>query len=592
MRLRLLLDDLRDLPMFLRMGSALRQASADGRETLGVLIRQQAERIPNRVLLRFENETVTFGEYNCGVNSFAAVFAQAGVSRGEPLALMMENSPSLLMAQGAAAKIGAVAALLNTHLSGKSLSHVLKTSGARHVFVDAACLQRMVEVPEAVTFTIWGQGESRTLPPHVEPLDAAVAAAPTHEPTMPDLRGRDVFLYIYTSGTTGYPKAAIVRHTRFTMAGLGLSALLGIGADDVIYAPLPLYHGESNFVGFSVAMRTGGCFASRRRFSASEFLDDVRRHGATAFVYVGELCRYLLNQPESPHDRDHKLRLAVGAGLRPDIWERFQKRFGIERIVEMYGATEGNVSLMNRSGRPGSVGRAHPFQHHLLRLARYDFAKGELARDSKGRLIECGVDEPGELLGKIASGATMPFDGYSDSKANETKLVRDAFRRGDAYFRSGDILRRDAEYYYYFVDRVGDTFRWKGENVATQEVAEFLNGVPGIAETNVYGVELRPFDGRAGMAAVVLVPGERFDPDSFYSRAEQLPAYARPVFVRVLASMDVTGTLKQRKIELQSEGYDPNVVRDPLYVRDDNQKLYVPLTAQLLEQLRAGTLRV
>ncbi|MBI3785806.1 MAG: long-chain-acyl-CoA synthetase [Deltaproteobacteria bacterium] len=592
MRLRLLLDDLRDLPMFLRMGSALRQASADGRETLGVLIRQQAERMSERVLLRFENEIVTYGEYNSGVNAFAAVFAQGGISRGETVALMMENSPALLMAQGAAAKLGAVAALINTHLSGPPLSHVLKTSQARHLFVDEVCLPKIIDLPEAVTLTLWSQGPSGSLPPHVEPLDAALAAAPRSEPAIPDLRGRDVLLYIYTSGTTGYPKAAIIRHTRFTMAGLGLSALLGVQADDVIYAPLPLYHGESNFVGFSVAIRAGGCFASRRRFSAGELLDDVRRHQATAFVYVGELCRYLLNQPPSPDDRNHNLRLAVGAGLRPDIWSSFQERFGIARIVEMYGATEGNVSLMNRTGRVGSVGRAHPFQHHLIRLARYDFAKGELVRDSRGRLIECAVDEPGELLGKVVRGGTMPFDGYTDAAANEAKLVRDAFKKGDAYFRTGDILRRDKDFYYYFVDRVGDTFRWKGENVATQEVAELLNAAPGIAETNVYGVDLPPFEGRAGMAAVVVLPGRPFDPTSFYAHAEQLPAYARPVFVRLVATMDVTGTLKQRKLELQREGYDPSAIRDPLYLRDDVRKLYVPLTLQGLEQIRAGTLRL
>jgi fatty-acyl-CoA synthase len=591
MRWRLLGDDLRELPVFLRMGSALRRASADGRDTFGVLIREQAERIPDRVLLRFESETLTYAEYNAGINAFAAVFKQAGISRGEPVALMMENSPALLMAQGAAAKTGAIAALINTHLGGPSLGHVLRTSGARHVFVDSLCLPRVVELPEAVTVTIWGQGGTASLPPHVEPLDAAVAAAPRHEPAMPDLRGRDVFLYIYTSGTTGYPKAAIIRHTRFTMAGLGLSALLAIGADDVIYAPLPLYHGESNFVGFSVAARVGGCFASRRLFSAAEFVSDVRRHGATAFVYVGELCRYLLRQPPSPLDRQHRLRLAVGAGLRPDIWEAFQQRFGIARIVEMYGATEGNLSLMNRSGRVGSVGRAHPFQHHLLRLARYDFDKRELVRGRNGLLIECDVDEPGELLGKVVKGATMSFDGYSDAKASEAKLVRGAFKKGDVYFRSGDLLRRDKDHYYYFVDRIGDTFRWKGENVATQEVAECLNGAAGVSETNVYGVELPPHEGRAGMAAVVVAASASFDPAAFYARAEQLPAYARPLFVRLVTTMDVTGTLKQRKLELQLQGYDPATVSDPLYVRDDALRTYLPLTAERLSALRAGSLR-
>jgi fatty-acyl-CoA synthase len=590
MRWRILWDDLRELPVFLRMAGALRRASDDSRETLGVLAREQAQRCGERVLLRFENETVTYGDFNAGVNAFAAVFKQAGVTR-EPIALMLQNSPAMLMAQAAAAKVGAIGALINTHLSGPPLHHVLQASGARHVFADAACLPQVVALPESVSLTVWGQGEPGSLPPHVEPLDAALAAAPRSEPALADVRGRDVFLYIYTSGTTGYPKPAIIRHSRYTISGIALSGLLGIGPDDVMYAPLPLYHGESNFVGFSVAIRAGAGFASRRRFSAGAFLDDVRRHGATAFVYVGELCRYLLRQPPTPQDREHRLRLAVGAGLRPDIWEAFRQRFGIARIVEMYGATEGNVSLMNRAGRVGAVGRPPPFQHRRLRLARYDVAQGELMRDPRGFLVPAAAGEPGELLGQIAKGGAMPYDGYADARATAAKVVHNAFERGDAYFRTGDILRCDRDGYYYFVDRVGDTFRWKGENVATQEVAEILNGAPGVSETNVYGVEVPNADGRAGMAAVVLVPGTHFDPMAFYAHAERLPSYARPVFVRLVPAMDVTGTLKQRKIDLQREGFDVTS-SDGLYFRDDSARAYVPLTAALAEQIRSGALRL
>jgi len=591
MNLRTLWDDLREIPLFIRMAAALRRASDEGRETLGVLVREQADRIPDRVLLRFENETLTYAAFNGGVNAFAAVFKQAGIGR-EPVALMLENSPTLLMAQAAVAKIGAIGALINTHLRGAPLSHVLLASGARHVFADAECLPHVVALPDAVSLTVWGEGDPAALPPHVEPLDTALEEAPRTEPAMPDVRGRDLFLYIYTSGTTGYPKPAIIRHSRYTMAGIALSRLLGIGADDVIYAPLPLYHGESNFVGFSVAVRAGGAFASRRRFSASEFLNDVRRHGATAFVYVGELCRYLLRQPPTPHDRDHCLRLAAGAGLRPDVWAPFQQRFGVQRIFEMYGATEGNVSLMNRTGRVGSVGRPYPFQHHLIRLARYDVQKGELVRATNGFVVPCRIDEPGELLSRVGKGGTMPYDGYADAQATQAKVLHDAFESGDAYFRTGDVLRRDADGYYYFVDRIGDTFRWKGENVATQEVAEILNATPGVSETNVYGVEIPGADGRAGMAAVVLEPGAPFDAAAFYAQAEQLPVYAQPIFVRIMPAMDVTGTLKQRKVDLQRQGYDVNTIADPVYVRNDGGRTFVPLTSALLAQIRSGAVRL
>jgi fatty-acyl-CoA synthase len=589
---RLFWDDLRKLGPFLRFASALRRCGPDGRETLGTLAREQAERLGDKVFLRFEHETLSFAEYNAQVNRYASVLRTAGVLVHEPVAIMMENSPAFVCAQGAVAKRGAVAALINTHLRGQPLEHVLRASGARHVFADEACLPALVELPGAAAFTVWSLGDPASLPPHVEPLEQALEQADPSEPQLPDIRGRDVFLYIYTSGTTGLPKAAIIRHSRFMMAGLGLSALLRLGPEDVLYAPLPLYHGESNFVGFSVAARLGGVFASRRRFSASAFLDDVRRHGATAFVYVGELCRYLLRQPPTPQDRDHRLRLAVGAGLRADIWVKFQERFGIERIVEMYGATEGNISLINLEGRVGSVGRAHPFQHHNLKLARYDVAEGELARTPGGRLIECEVGEVGELLGRISKRNMMPYDGYTDREATAKKIVRNAFLKGDAWFRSGDLLRRDEDYFYYFVDRIGDTFRWKGENVSTQEVSMVLDRTPGVSESNVYGVAIPGYDGRVGMAALVLEPGAQLDGRELYRVACELPAYARPLFVRIVPEMDVTGTLKQRKITLQREGYDPRTISDPLFVRDDDARAYVPLTEEVFRQIVSGERRI
>lgn len=586
---RIFWEDLTQLPLMTRLGLAMRQASDRHGSTLGYLLEQQAQRIPDRPLLRFETESLTYAETDDRANAFAHVFAQAGIGR-EPVALMFENSPSLLAAQAAVAKSGAIGALINTHLRGKPLAHALLTSGARHVFTDAACLPGLIELPEGAGLTIWGEGDAAALPPHVEPLTSALAAAPRSRPTIPDVRGGDVFLYIYTSGTTGLPKPAIIRHSRFTMAGLGLGAMLGIGADDVIYAPLPLYHGESNFVGFSVALRAGACFASRRHFSAREFLDDIRRHNASMFVYVGELCRYLMRQPPTAADRDHRLRLAAGAGLRPDIWEAFQQRFGIRRIVEMYGMTEGNVNLMNLAGRVGSVGRAHPFQHHNLRLARYQVDAADLERGPDGFLVPCRDGETGELLGKITRHSFMPYEGYTDRAASEAKVIQSAFRRGDRYFRTGDLLRRDADGYYYFVDRVGDTFRWKGENVSTQEVAHVLNGAPGVTEANVYGVVVPGHEGRAGAAAIVV--DNLFDPVAFHRHTQQLPPYARPVFVRLVASMATTGTLKQRKIDLQGDGWDPGSIDDPLYFRDDEAASYVALTVELAARIRSGAVRL
>jgi len=561
-------------------------------DTFGPFIRTQAERFPDRVALKFEDETVSYGAYDRAVNRIAARLRREGVAAGTPVAILAPNSALFLAALGAVAKLGAIGALVNTHVTGAGLTHVLGVSDAAIGVCDAAALPALDRVAGRHPVRILADTPPATaLPRDVRPLEGWRDGPEAPEPDIPDVRGGDVFLYIYTSGTTGYPKPAIVRHLRFTLGGITLAGLLGVEAGETIYAPLPLYHGESLFVGFAPAFRAGGAFASRRRFSASAFLDDVRRHQAVAFVYVGELCRYLLRLPPTPRDRDHRLRVAAGAGLRPDIWTAFQARFGIARIIEMYGATEGNVALHNADGRVGSVGKPHPMLEDTVRLGRFDLARGELVRGPDGFCIPCAPGEPGELLGRV--GGAMEYDGYTDRAASERKLVRDAFARGDAWFRTGDLLRQDADGYYYFVDRIGDTFRWKGENVATQEVADVLCGAPGVTEANVYGVEVPGEDGRAGMAALVLAEGARFDGAALHARAEQqLPAYARPAFVRLVPEMDVTGTLKQRKLALAAEGYDPARITDPLFVRDDAARAYLPLTAAVLAAIRDGRRRL
>ena len=563
--------------MDLRSVLADLKASSD---TFGPLVRRQAEEIPDRIALAFEHESLTYAAYNQKVNRVAGTLRRAGVVQGTPVAILCVNSPLFLATLGAVAKLGAVGALINTHVRGAGLTSVLRASGAAVGVCDGDALADLAAVR--------GTHPVRFL------ADAGAASLPADEPDIPDVRGGDVFLYIYTSGTTGYPKPAIIRHLRFTMAGVSLAPLLGLEPGDTIYAPLPLYHGESLFVGFAPAFRIGGTFASRRRFAAHAFLDDVRRHRAVAFVYVGELCRYLLRQPPTPRDRDHRLRVAAGAGLRPDIWVAFQERFGIARVIEMYGATEGNVALHNADGRVGSVGKPHPLLEDNVRLARFDLARGELVRGPDGCCVPCDVDEPGELLGRVGGeGAAVDYDGYTDRQATEGKLVRDAFMAGDAWFRTGDLLRRDADGYYYFVDRIGDTFRWKGENVATQEVADVLNAAPGVSETSVYGVVVPGTEGRAGMAAVVLREGADFDGRAFYAHGERhLPGYARPAFVRLVREMDVTGTLKQRKLALAGEGYDSTRIADPLFVRDDAARAYVPLTPAVRDEIATGRRRL
>lgn len=594
-RVATLVEDLIELPKFLEIKRALQGAGAGAFRTMGYVCRDQADKIPDRPALRFEREEVTFGAFNAGVNRYANLLRRRGVGKGDVVNVMMENSPAMLMAQGACAKLGAIGALINTHLEGEALAHVHHASKAKVALVDRPSARAMLPLLERLTdLAVLADvpdlvAEGSRFLPLLEELDGSSDA----EPDMPEVKIGDVFLYVYTSGTTGFPKPAIVRHARFTAGGHSLAILLGETPADCVYAPTPLYHGYANFVGFSPAFHTGACFASRRKFSASEFLPDVRRHGVTIFCYVGELCRYLMRTPPSPDDRKHKIRIATGPGLRPDIWRAFRDRFGIETIIDSYGQTEGNISLQNRRGRVGSCGRCAPFQHEQLRLAQYDLARGELVRDADGFLVECAVGEPGELLGRITKNSPMAFDGYADPKDNERKLVRDCFEKGDLYLRTGDLLKRDYASYYYFVDRIGDTFRWKGENVATLEVEHLLNQAPGVHETAVYGVTVPGTDGRAGMALVVPTDGTELDPRALYEHAARvLPPYARPLFVRIAAQVDVTGNFKNRKTRLQDEGFDPARSGDTLWFRDDVRGSYVALDASLRDDIVTGRVRV
>jgi len=586
-----LVEDLIELPKFLEIRRALRNAGAGAFRTMGYVCRDQAEKIPDRVALRFEKEEVRFGEFNLGVNRYANLLKRRGVGKGDVVNLMMENSPAVLMAQGACAKLGAIGALVNHYLEGDALAHVQRSSRARIALVDRPSARAMLPLLERL-----GEIEVHADVPDLVaegsrffPLAEELADASTDEPDIPDVKISDVFLYVYTSGTTGFPKPAIVRHVRFTAGGHSLAILLGETPDDCVYAPTPLYHGYANFVGFAPAFHTGASFASRRKFSATEFLDDVRRHRVTIFAYVGELCRYLMRQPPTPRDRDHSIRLATGPGLRPDIWEAFRERFGIGRIIDSYGQTEGNVSLQNRRGRVGSCGRCAPFTHDQLKLVRYDHEAGDIVRGSDGFLIECGVGEAGELVSRIAKDTPMSFDGYADKKDNERKILRDCFEKGDVYMRTGDLLKRDYASYYYFVDRIGDTFRWRGENVATMEVEHLLNRAPGVHETAVYGVQVPGTEGRAGMALVVPADGGTLDLAAFHAYAvESLPPYARPLFVRVAGALDITGNFKNRKVRLQEESFDPARVSDPLWFRDDERAAYVPLDAALHAEIVRG----
>ncbi len=597
---RLLLRSLRWLPELALFGPDSKRTAAD-------LIERQARHRPHRVFVRFEGRELRYGEWNAAANRVAHWALERGIGCGDVVALLMENRPEYLVIWAGLAKVGATTALLNTNLSGRALAQVLEASGCRGLVLGAECTPALAslgeELPAELPVHVVAEpgAEGAALPPDAKSLDHEMAGySPENPPpsVRAKLRGGDPLFYIYTSGTTGLPKAARFSHARFMGGGL-FSLLCGFGPRDVMYCALPLYHTVGGVMAVNTVLRSGGTLALSRRFSASRFWQEVVESGATAFQYIGEICRYLLLQPEGDWERRHRLRFCVGNGLRPDVWEPFQRRFRIPHVCEFYGATESNVAMANLEGRVGSVGRPPPGLR--VALLRYDVEADALVRDGAGRCVECAPGEAGELVSKIVEGRTAVgrFEGYTSKEATEKKILRDVFEPGDAWFRSGDLLRVDADGFYSFVDRIGDTFRWKGENVSTQEVAEAVGAFPGVELASVYGVAVPHCEGRAGMAALVLEgeklereKAEALDPEALYAHVEKaLPAYARPAFVRLQDEPELTGTFKLRKVELQRQGFDPGAVGDPLFYRDDATRSYRPLDPDAFGRIQAGELR-
>lgn len=569
----------------------LRHKPGDPR-TVGDLIEARAAAHPERPFLLFEDCRIAYGDFNAAANRVAHWARQRGLRRGDRVALLMQNRPEYLFTWAGLAKLGVVTALINTSLRGESLRFALRAAETSWLIAGAECQDALTTVTGLDELfghlVVWAERESdlAAAAPAAESLAPTLAAMPTDNPdrsVRDGMTAGDDLFFIYTSGTTGHPKPARFSHMRFLAIGDIMSSLCRYGPEDVIYAVLPLYHGAGGAVIPASALTVGAAVALRRKFSASRFWDDCRRYGVSGFQYVGEICQFLLNQPPRSDDRQHRVRVMSGTGLHADLWTRFCERFGVARVIESYGSTEGNTSLINLDNKVGSVGRI-PFKKlHNGRLIRYDVEHDTHPRTPAGFCIECRPGEVGEFIGQIRhtgdSGA-QKFEGYTSREDTERKILRNVFQAGDAWFRTGDLLREDANGYFYFVDRIGDTYRWKSENVSTQEVAAVLSAFPAVEIANVYGVAVPGAEGRAGMAALVLRPGMDFDGAAFFAFTDaHLPGYAAPLFVRIQQEADFTGSYKLRKVDLQREGADPALVKDPLYVRDEAARRYAPLTA-------------
>jgi fatty-acyl-CoA synthase len=468
----------------------------------------------------------------------------------------------------------------------------------KHVIVAADLFRSLQSARDHIgsDAKIWLHGEADANFPRI---DRAVDALPGHALSPSEqcpLTIEDRALYIYTSGTTGLPKAANMNHYRVMLATHAFAGVMNTRAGDRMYDCLPMYHTAGGLCATGALLVKGGSVVLRERFSAREFWDDIVRWDCTIFQYIGELCRYLINSPPHPKERAHRVRLACGNGLRPEVWPVFQKRFNIPQITEFYAATEGNVTLFNFEGKEGAVGRIPWFVAHRFptKVVRFDVDRQEPVRNADGFCIECAPDETGEVIGKILRDASKPgarFEGYATQAETDKKVLRDVFEKGDVWFRTGDLMRKDKDGYFFFVDRIGDTFRWKGENVSTTEVEEVLGSFDGVLEANTYGVAVPGRDGRAGMAAVVA--HDNLDLASLYDfLAKRLPEYARPVFLRIRGEIDVTTTFKQKKTDLVKQGFDPRTVSDPIFFSDPQRKAFVRVDPALYERINSGHVRL
>jgi len=568
-----------------------------------VVVDELAARYADAPALLSDRESFTFRTLAARSNQYARLALSQGVRKGDTVCLMMPNRPEYMAIWLGVTRVGGVVALINSHLNGTALAYCINVVEPKLVIVAAELSAQFETARPLLTghAKIWRHGGPESgAPESGEPrIDRAIemlAGDALGGSEHPALTIEDRALYIYTSGTTGLPKAANMNHYRLMLATHAFAGVMATRPTDRMYDCLPMYHTAGGLVATGAMLIHGGSVVIREKFSAHEFWDDIARWNCTVFQYIGEVCRYLVNSPPHPKENAHHLRLACGNGLRPDVWPEFKRRFRIPHIIEFYGATEGNVSLFNFEDREGAVGRIPWFLERRFptKIVRFDIDLQQPVRGPQGFCIECKPDEPGEVIGKILKDASKPgarFEGYATQAETEKKILHDVFEKGDSWFRTGDLMRKDVDGYFYFVDRIGDTFRWKGENVSTTEVEEAIGRFPGIEETNVYGVSVPGHEGRAGMAALV-VRG-RLDLAALREHlAKSLPDYARPLFLRIRIEMDVTSTFKQKKLDFVEQGFDPAATSDPIFFDDAHAKVFVPVDAALYQLLRDGQIRV
>ena len=543
-----------------------------------------------------DQEILTYEALIRRANQYARWALDQGLGKGDVVCLLMANRPEYFAAWLGITSAGVVVSLLNTHLVSSSLAHCIRIVSPRHIIASSELASTLQDVLPHLgqPTTVWTHGIEASGFRRIDTALAHYSADPLETGQRRSTTIDDLALYIYTSGTTGLPKAARVTHARLMQWSHWFAGMMDVEPIDRMYNCLPMYHSVGGVQAVGAMLVAGGSVVVREKFSASHFWDEIVGWECTLFQYIGELCRYLLQTGPSANERQHQIRLACGNGLAANIWDSFKDRFGIPQILEFYASTEGNVSLFNVRGKRGAIGHIPGYLTHRFSplLVMTDTETGEPLRDEQGLCIPCPVSQCGEALGKITPDASNPgsrFEGYTSSAASEKKLLENVLAHGDRWFRTGDLMRRDEKGYYYFVDRMGDTFRRKGENVASSEVEEILLRFPGVQHANVYGVTVPGVEGRVGMAALAI--DSELDLAALRKHSmDLLPAYARPAFLRLRSQMNLTGTFKYSKTDLIREGFDPDAATEAVYF--DTGEGFAPIDRDLYQRILAGEFRL
>ena len=570
--------------------------SVEKRESWGSMLEETAAKFPANAAIKSEDGNYTWQEFNEWTNRFANYFLSRGLKKGDTAAVFLENRPELLMVYSATGKIGAVNSMINTNLRQESLLHCLTLNRANTFIVGEEVLDAFEEVKgnlnlseDQKIYFLHDKGQKKLPEGYIDLKGAVADMLSTNPPTTGDVKPADPLSYVFTSGTTGgMPKAAIVTHGRLVRgAYYNGKVVMNMKPNDTMYVPLPFFHTNALALSWPCIFLNGAALAIRRKFSVSNFWEDVRKYNVTAWCYIGELCRYLMNQTPKPDDRDNPLTKIIGNGLRPDIWKGFKQRFGISKVFEIYGAAESNLYFVNMLNLDCTQG----FCNAPYAIVKYDVDEDEPIRGRDGFMQKVEVGETGLLLGEISE--ENPFIGYTSKEATDSKIIRDVFASGDAWFHTGDLIRDVGFGHIQFVDRTGDTFRWKGENVSTTEVEKVANTFSQVSLSSVYGVVMPGGDGRAGMIAIIPeCETEKFDFKGIAGHFQRaLPAYAVPKFIRLNAELECTPTHKIKKVDLKNEGFDPAAVADPLYVLLPGESEYTPLTAKMHAEIINGKYR-